>query len=137
MAFNSREYEWADITIIVGGRDITGIRGVKYTRKIEREAVYAKGRRPRAIQSGNESFEGEFVMLKSSWDAVQDAAGGDAFSLSVDAEVGYGNPAEGNALRADRIEGIRFTEDTIDFKQGDKFAEITVPWIALGVNKNI
>lgn len=135
--FNSREYEWADITIIVAGRDITGIRGVKYTRKIEREAVYAKGRKPRAIQSGNESYEGEFTMLKSAWDAIQDAAGGDAFNLSVDSEVGYGNPAAGDALRADRILGIRFTEDTIDMKQGDKFAEITVPWIALDIHKSI
>lgn len=137
MAFNSREYEWADITLIVAGRDITGIRAVKYTRKIEREPVYAKGRKPKAIQSGNESYEGEFAMLKSSWDAIQDAAGGDAFTLSIDAEVGYGNPSNGDMLRTDRILGIRFTEDTIDFKQGDKFAEITVPWLALDIHKSI
>ena len=35
--FNSREYEFADVTVIVGGKDITGLRGVKYSVKQERK----------------------------------------------------------------------------------------------------
>ena len=31
---NGREYEWADLTLILGGRDITGFRGLKYGEKI-------------------------------------------------------------------------------------------------------
>jgi hypothetical protein len=31
--FNSREYEYADVTLVLGGKDITGIRGVNYSAK--------------------------------------------------------------------------------------------------------
>ena len=41
--FNSREYEWADISVVMGGRPITGIRGIKYNIKKEKELLYAKG----------------------------------------------------------------------------------------------
>ena len=41
--FNSREYEWADVSVVAGGRMITGIRGVSYTSSQEKEALYGKG----------------------------------------------------------------------------------------------
>ncbi len=131
--FNSREYEWADITVILGGRDLMGIRGVKYTEKIEREAIYAKGRTPHSIQSGNLSYEGEFTLLQSEVDALERAGNGSLFSLSLNAEVSYGNPIKGDAMHTIRIEGIRFKENTKSIKQGDKMMEITLPFIALNI----
>ena len=59
--FNSREYEWADITVVLGGRDITGLRSIRYKESQEKEAVYGKGNRPQAIQKGNKSYEGSIV----------------------------------------------------------------------------
>ena len=41
--FNSKEYEWADIDVVMGGRSVTGIRGIKYDTKKEKEQIYAKG----------------------------------------------------------------------------------------------
>jgi hypothetical protein len=137
MAFNSREYEWADITVIVGGRDITGIRGIKYSEKIEREAIYGKGKYPQSIQSGNITSEGEFTMLQSDYNAMEIAAGGSILSTSVDALVSFGNPLEGNFMKTDAIDGIRFTEAPTEMKQGDKFGEVTVPFICLRIRKNI
>jgi hypothetical protein len=137
MAFNSREYEWADLTLIVGGRDIIGVRGVKYSEKIEREAIYAKGRQPQSIQSGNIAYEGEFMMLQSEYDALEISAGGSILSTSVDAMVSVGNPLEGNFMKTDALDGIRFTEGAKEYKQGDKFAEITLPFICLRIRKNV
>lgn len=137
MAFNSREYEWSDLTLMVGGRPMYGCRGIKYTEKIEREAIYGKGKTPVSIQSGNISYEGEFTMLQSDYDALEFSGGGSILSLSVDAIVSFGNPANGDAMKTDQIEGIRFTEGAKEYKQGDKFAEITVPWIALRIRKNV
>ena len=34
---NTREYEWADVTVVVAGRKVTGLRGVKYASKQERK----------------------------------------------------------------------------------------------------
>lgn len=131
--FNSRQYEWADLTLVLGGRDITGFRGIKYSEKIEREPVYAKGRHPHSIQSGNISYEGEITILQSEYEALVKAGKGSILSLSIDAICSYGNPTNGDALINDRIEGIRFTEAPKELKQGDKFMEITLPFLALNV----
>lgn len=137
MAFNSREYEWADLNLTLGGRPLTGIRGVKYSEKIEREAIYAKGRNPHTIQSGNISYEGEITLLQSELLALENAGNGSILSLSLDCEVTYGNQGEGNVLRTDRIQGIRFTEGSKELKQGDKFMEVTLPFIALNVKNRV
>lgn len=135
MPFNSRQYEWADVTVIVGGRDITGIRGVKYKESIEREAVYAKGRNAHSIQSGNRAVEGELVLLQSDAEAMVAAGGGSLLSLSVDIEVSYGGLED--PIKTDRIEGVRFTEMDRGMSQGDKFMEITLPFLALNVVQNV
>ena len=47
----------------------------------------------------------------------------------------YGNPANGDVLVTDVVQGIQFTEEPKELKQGDKFMEITLPFIALRVTK--
>ena len=125
--FDSREYEWADITLILGGRDVTGIRAVKYKEKAEKELLYAKGRLPRSIQTGNIAYEGEITLLQSELDALLKSGKGSLLGLSLDAEVHYGNPAEGIALTTDRLVGLQFSESGKEAKQGDKFQEVALP----------
>lgn len=137
MAFNSREYEWADLTLILGGRDVTGFRAIKYAEKIEREAVYAKGRDAHSIQSGNSAVTGEVTMLQSEYEALVKSGKGSVLSLSVDALVAYGNPLTLDAIVKDRIVGLRFTEMSKELKQGDKFMEITLPFVALRVQNQV
>lgn len=133
MSFNSRQYEWGDVTLVLGGRDITGIRGIKYTEKGEKEALFAKGRRPHSIQTGNITIEGEITILQSEAIALEKAGNGSILGLSVDAVVSYGNPSLGDAMITDRIVGVSFTESPKELKQGDKNMEISLPFIALAV----
>jgi hypothetical protein len=135
--FNSRQYEWADLTLILGGRDITGFRGIKYTEKIEREAIFAKGRDAHSIQSGNSTVEGEITMLQSEYEALVKSGKGSVLSLSLDALVAYGNPLNADAIITDRLLGLRFTESSKELKQGDKMMEITLPFIALRVQNQV
>lgn len=138
MSFDSREYEWADLTLILGGRDVTGIRGVKYTEKIEREPLYAKGRYAQGIQSGNVSYEGEFTLLQSELQALIIAAGGSILKLKgLQANVSYGNPVNMDSVVTDALEGIYFTESTNELKQGDKFMEVKLPFLCTRVRPNI
>lgn len=136
MNFDSREYEWADLTLILGGRDITGIRAVKWKEKIEREALYAKGRYPHSIQSGNIGYEVEIKMLRSEYEALVKAGNGTILGLSLDGLFNYGNPTEGNALTTTRASGIRFLEAEVADEQGSKFQEITLPAICLRIKNN-
>lgn len=133
--FDSRQYEWADITLLMGGRDVTGARGVKYTAKQEKEPVYGKGNLPISIQKGNKSYEGELTVLQSELEALRLAGGGSILDMQITAIVSYGNPSQGDALVIDELIGVQFTDETKEMKQGDKFAEITMPIIFLRLNK--
>ena len=134
--FNSREYEWADLTFLLGGKDLTGFRGIKYTIKQEKEVVYGKGNMPIAIQKGNKSIEGEITVLQSELETMRlQSRTGSILDLQLDGVVCYGNPANGDVLVTDVVQGIQFTEEPKELKQGDKFMEITLPFIALRVSK--
>ncbi|MCK9452861.1 MAG: hypothetical protein M0Q90_14295 [Bacteroidales bacterium] len=131
--FDTRQYEYADITVALGGRIITGLRGVKYNSKQEKEAVYGKGNEPMHIQKGNKSYEGEISMLQSELETLRLAGKGSVLGLRLDAVVAYGNPSKGDVLIVDKIRGIEFTEDAKEMKQGDKFMEVTLPFICLRI----
>ncbi|MBP4139624.1 hypothetical protein [Flavobacterium geliluteum] len=133
MSFNSRQYEWGDLTLVLGGRDITGFRGIKYTEKGEKEALFAKGRHAHSIQTGNITVEGEITILQSELIALEKAGKGSILGLNVDGIVAYGNPSLGDTMTTDRIVGISFTEAAKEMKQGDKNMEVTIPFIALAV----
>jgi hypothetical protein len=132
MAFDSREYEFADLTLVLGGKDITGFRGIKYTVKQEKETVYGKGNEPLKIQKGNKSYEGELTVLQSELETlVANSKDGSVLSLQLDAVVAYGDPSKGDLMITDILQGIQFTEEAKEMKQGDKFAEIKLPFIFL------
>jgi len=129
--FNSRQYEWADITVFAGGRDITGIRSIKYSTKQETELLHGKGNNPLSIQKGNKTNEGEIGLLQSELEVLEVAAGGSILDLELNVVVTYGNPSKGDAVKTDQLIGVQFTEDPRELKQGDKFMEITVPFLFL------
>ncbi len=135
---NGRQYEFADITLILGGRVVTGIRGIKYSEKQEKEPLYGKGNKPLSIQRGNISYEGEISLTQSELETLKllaktNTGRSSIMSLNLNAIVAYGNPLKGEPMITDRIFGIQFTEDAKELKQGDKFMEITLPFICTDI----
>lgn len=136
--FDSRQYEWADLSLNLGGRDITGIRAVKYSEKIEREALYAKGRYPHSVQSGNVAYEGEITILQSELEALIKAGNGSVLNLrGLTGTFSYGDLANGATLTTDQMIGIHFTESAKELKQGDKNMEVKLPFIATRLDHQI
>ena len=134
--FDTREYEWADVTVVMAGRDVTGIRGVSYTSSQEKEALYAKGNKPHGIQRGNKSYEGSIRILQSEYDALNAAAGGDALDVNFDIIVAYGNPSKGDVIKTDLLSGVEITSKPKSLNQNDKFMEIELPVVMLDVVDN-
>lgn len=126
---NTREYEWSDVTVVMAGRLITGLRGVKYTAKQEKELLHAKGNKPHSIQRGNKTYDGQITLLQSEYEALKQASGGDILDSSVDIVAAYGNPTAGDVITTDMLIGVEFTEDNTEWKQGDKFQEKTLPFL--------
>lgn len=135
---NGREYEWADIFIVVGGVPVVGFREINYKREVEKEPMYAKGRKAHSIQSGNETVTGSLTFTQSQFEALEAATGGDILSAKVDIVVAYGvemNAASATSavISTDTIVGAEFTEYEKGMAQGDKFMEIPMPFVALDI----
>ena len=128
---NTREFEWSDISLVVAGRDIKGFRGVKYSEKQEKEALYAKGNKAHCIQSGNIAYEGELTLTQSEYETLRLGMGGSILSGSLSMVVAYGNPSKGDVMVTDALSGCEFTEDSTEWKQGDKFQEKSLPFVFL------
>lgn len=126
---NTREYEWSDVNVILAGRIVTGLRGVKYSLKQEKVLLHGKGNKPHSIQRGNKTYEGEITLLQSEYEALKKASGGDILDASMDIVAAYGNATAGDAITTDILVGVEFTEDNTEWKQGDKFQEKTLPFL--------
>lgn len=133
---DTREYEWSDIGVVMAGRSVTGFRSISYTKEQEKEALYAKGDNPHGIQHGNKSYSGTVTLLQSELDAIEAAAGGDLLDARMNVIVSYGNPSRGDIIKTDLISGLEFTGVTKGMTQNDKFAEIELPFVALGIRNN-
>lgn len=130
--FDSREYEWADLTILIGTRIIVGARGVKYANKQDKELIYGKGNEPYAVQKGNKSHDGELTLAMSELLALQEESPTKSIlDLQVNITVCYGNPSQGDVMHTDKLMGVQFTEEPQGMNQGDKFSEHTLPFIFL------
>ena len=126
---NTREYEWSDVNVVLAGRLVTGLRGVKYSAKQEKELLHAKGNKPHSVQRGNKTYDGEITLLQSEYEALKQACGGDILDASIDIVAAYGNPSAGDVITTDVLVGVEFTEDNTEWKQGDKFQEKTLPFL--------
>ena len=133
---DTREYEWADVSVVLAGRDVTGIRGVSYNSDQEKEALYAKGNKPHGIQRGNKSYTGSIRLLQSEYEALNAAAGGDALDVSFNIIVSYGNPSKGDIIKTDLLVGAEIPSKPKSLNQNDKFMEIELPLVMLDVVEN-
>lgn len=132
---NGREYEWADISLLVGGVIIAGFRAVSYKREREKEAMFAKGRKAHSIQSGNEKVSGSITFTQSQMELLELAAGGNLLTAKVDIIVTYGENLK-SVITTDIITGAEFTEYEKGMSQGDRFMEIAMPFVAMDI-KNV
>jgi hypothetical protein len=139
--FDSREYEYADVKVSVLGVNLSGLRGLTYKKSQEKEPVYGQGNSPKAIQRGNKKYEGTLMLLKSDFDLINDAARDQGYDdildipyKDVDITCTYAKEDDSNP-RTDVCKGVAFTEYEEGMKQGDKFKEVSIPFIFLELKK--
>ena len=125
MIINGRQYEWGDISLILGGRLVTGARGITYKESQEKELLYGKGNRPMSIQKGNKKYEGNIILLQSEVETLKElgrsiVGRASILDLNLNAVVCYGDPTKGDVMTTDQLFNIQFTEVEKSMKQGDK-----------------
>ena len=139
MGFDTREFEYADIKVKTLGAELDGFRGVSYKKSQEKELVYGAGNKPKAVQRGNKKYEGSLMMLKSDFDALNTAAVASGYAditdvpgKNINITVLYqkdGNPL----IQTATFLNVEFMEFEDGMKQGDKFKEISLPFICLNI----
>lgn len=134
MAFDTKEFAWANVEIAMLGKVVTKARGVKYSAKKEKEYLHARGENPFSIQSGNKTYEGELTLLQSELEAMakdiepeEDITDIPGFSVTISYV-----PKKGESVITHTLEGVEFSEDPREIKQGDKYQELTLPIMFLG-----
>lgn len=127
---NGNVYEWADITVLVGGAPVTGIRGVKYSDKQEVVNVYGAGRYPVGRGRGRVTCEASLRLLLDEARALAaSSATGRLQDLGVfDVQVSY-IPAASGRIVHDVVRDCQFSEVEVDWSEGDTSREVDLPLV--------
>ncbi len=133
---NTEEYAWADIKVRMFGRDVIGIRAVKYGSKWDKTPGYAQGNMPRFMERKNKSFTAEIKLLQSELEAIITSGGGDPVNIPpFDIVIAY-VPDQGLPVVTDVIKNAEFADFDKDSKQGDGSMEITMGIVPLFIQYN-
>lgn len=136
MYFNTKECEWADVNLFINGQKVVGLRSLSYGVNPNKESVYAAGKKPFSIQSGNHEYTGEVKILKNDFDRINAGARASGFDDLNDLEfmlvVTYASKGS-RELKTDTLYGCQFNGYTKAIEQGAKYMEITLPILFLDV----
>ena len=137
--FNSKEYAWIDVNVVMLGKPVTGLRGIEYKSKRQKEALYATGKKARGIQLGKKEYEGTITVLQSELIAMQATAKAkgydDITDLEFDIIVSY--IPEGGVVQTDKVVNASITEAPNSIKVDDLYSEHALPFIACDVEYNV
>jgi hypothetical protein len=131
----ARQYEWRDISVVVLGRTLEGIKDVKYSEKQDKELVFGRGNKALGVQRGRKTVEGSITLLQNEVDALTVAAKTvhplhTVLDISFDIIVAYN---DGALLKTDTLVGCQIKEYEKGMGNDDKFMEISLPFLALDI----
>lgn len=140
VTFNSQEAAWSDVSISLFGAKCSGARGIAYEKKADKEHIFGAGDEPLTIGSGNKEYSGTLTLLKNNYDKLNEAAMSAGYDditsvpaqlvfITVSYKSGYNRPKITKVLN-----GVSFTTSEEGLKQGDKFMEIQLPFLFLGIS---
>lgn len=66
-SFNSKEYAWIDVNVVLLGKPVAGLRAIEYKSKRAKEALYATGKKARGIQMGKKNMRERLLFYSLNW----------------------------------------------------------------------
>lgn len=139
MDFSTNDCAWSQITFILLGRKLTGLRGFEIKKTVEKEHIYASGNEPVDIQDGNKKYEGNIKVLKHEVDKMNDAALVAGFTDITEVPhtlmlltVEYKKTIS-SERRLITVPGVAITELGIAMEQNAKMGEVTLPFLAMRI----
>lgn len=139
MAFNSEEYGWNDVQIVLLGRPLVGAKGIRYKEMQEKKNVHGNGKKPIARGRGRVDYEGSIKILMSELRALLISQGNGVSVTSIkpfDIVVAYA-PSVSDVISTDRLVYCEFTECEVNVNEGDPEIEIELPVIIGDIEFNV
>jgi len=132
--FDSTEYTFAEMTVKIGGIEVTKIQKVTYKVNQKKDVIYGKGVNPIAVQRGQKSYDGSIDMLQSEFESlIAMSPSHDILDLHFDIIVSYGNPTRGDVLITDVLQGCEFTEAAHSIGGDENYMKVSLPFIFLNL----
>lgn len=139
MSFSTKECAWAQTTVKLLGRTITGIRGFEFRKAKEKEHLYAAGSDPIDIQEGNRTPTGSLTLLKYEVDLLNEAARAAGYAditevphTLISATCTF-KKTPNTKMETVTALGISFSELPVGMQQNAKMTEVTLPFLAMRV----
>lgn len=128
---------WSEYRLFMGGRFVTGVRGVKYKASQDKVPIYGEGNEVLDYGYGNKKYEGEITLLQNELEAlIASSPNNDPLSLKFTIVHSY-VPSKGiGRIITDVCEDCEFLEIEKAMSQGDTFMEITIPLIIKKIKLN-
>ena len=141
---NGVMFSWANVSLILFGTVVRGVKNVKYSYSQEKKNVYGYGTEPIGRTYGNIEYQCEITLLKDEVQSIVAAAKSNGLNKITDIapfyiDVMYGqNPAGGlnpapQAQGHDQLQYCEFLDLPFEGKQNDQEFEITLKLIVGGV----
>ena len=137
-SFNSEQFSWAETTVQIGGRVLTGVQGVSYKVGQQKDYLYGKGDKPLGIQRGNYTYEGSTKILQSELTILQDGAPEKDLMQyrGLTITVGY-ETKDGQELTLDNLVGVEFVDVEKAMEQGKGNMEVQLPIMFLSIQTDV
>lgn len=134
---NGVEPGFASINLNLLGATVTGITGIKYELKQEKENEYGLGELPVSRSYGVKEPSGSITLLGSSVQALRQAvSNGDLTDLPpFDIPVIW-TPKNSTQVHVHILKMCEFTTDSVDIKTKDKKYEVELPLVIGDINYN-
>lgn len=138
-AFNSEEYGFVDLQVVMLGRPVIGLRGIRYKETQEKRNTHGSGRKPIARVRGSINYEGSVKILLSELRALlqSQGAGGSIVGIKPFDIVASYAPRIGDVITTDRLAYCEFTECEVNVNQGDQEVEVELPIIIGDLQWNV
>ena len=108
---NGKAYEWADISIMIGGIPMTGATAIEYGDKQNMQNIYAAGKDPNARTYGNVEPFAKISLLMSTVEAIQASAPNGRIQDIPEFDIPVNYIDTNNTPVTHVIKNVRFTDN--------------------------
>jgi hypothetical protein len=127
LRINGKIYDWSSVTVNILGVAVVGVQGIAYKDGQEIEGVYGAGNQVVGIGMGNVKCDGKMNLLLNEVNAITKVAPNGRLQEIEPFDIVVSFTGTGSEIISHKLRGVKFMENAVDIKQGDKVVAVEIP----------